>query len=171
MARSYIYVVTGNGAGKTTSTLGVALRQVGHCKKAVIVQFLKGRKNIGEYKVMKKLMPYYEIHQFGRPGWVDLANPSEKDKALARKGLEFAKQSLKKKPSLLVLDEVNYAMAYKMLPVNDVLKLLKSKPAKTSIYLTGRHAPKPIRAIADFVTEIVPVKRPKKIFAKKGIEY
>jgi cob(I)alamin adenosyltransferase len=169
--KSYIYVWTGIGAGKTTSSLGVALREVGHGNKVIIIQFMKGRKDIGEYKIRKRLSPEYEIYQFGRKGWVDLHHPSEEDKKLAQQGLEFARKCLKKKPDLLVLDEINLAMAYGLLDSKDVLDFLDELPKQTSVYMTGRFAPLEIMERADYVTEFVSLKRPKEMFAKKGIEY
>ncbi|ENO12076.1 ATP:corrinoid adenosyltransferase [Thermoplasmatales archaeon SCGC AB-539-C06] len=89
-----IYLWTGEGSGKTTSALGVALRCAGHKMKVIIVQFMKGRKDIGEYKIMKKLKPYYQIYQFGRKEFIrPLDKPTQKDKELAKKGLEFAKKN------------------------------------------------------------------------------
>ncbi|MEM4282655.1 MAG: cob(I)yrinic acid a,c-diamide adenosyltransferase [Candidatus Woesearchaeota archaeon] len=169
--RGTIYLWTGTGAGKTTSSLGVALRSVGHKKKVIIIQFLKGRKDIGEYKIMERLKPYYEVHQFGRVGWVDLHNPSKIDIELARKGLKFAAECLKRKPHLLVLDELALAVAFKLVPLNEVLKILKNVPPKTTVYITGRFAPKGLIRAADYVTEFVTLKMPKKIVARKGIEY
>jgi cob(I)alamin adenosyltransferase len=78
-----VYLWTGEGAGKTTSALGVALRSVGHGKKVVIIQFLKGQKNIGEYKIKKRLEPEYEIRQFGRSKFINPNNPEPEDYELA----------------------------------------------------------------------------------------
>jgi len=172
--RAQVYLWTGNGAGKTTSALGVALRAVGHGQKVIIIQFLKGRKNIGEYKIMKRLKPNYEIYQFGRKEFIDPRNPKQIDFELANKGLEFAKKIVnEKKPNLLILDEINLAIAWGFLKLNDVMKFLDSVPKKTVVYLTGRFAPKQLIKRADFATEIRQIKHPfkKKILAKKGIEY
>ncbi len=166
-----IYLWTGEGAGKTTSALGVALRAVGQGKKVVIIQFMKGRKNIGEYKVRKKLGHLYEIHQFGRKGWVNIKNPSEKDKELAKKGLEFAKKAVRIKPFLLILDELNLAVYAKLLKLNEVLDFLDKIPGSVTVYLTGRKAPKKLVDRADFATRIETIKMPRKMTARKGIEY
>jgi len=167
-----VYLWTGEGAGKSTSAFGTALRAVGHKKKVVIIQFLKGRKNIGEYKVAKLLKPYYEIYQFGRKEFIDLKNPTKKDKQLAQKGLEFARKILKeKKPFLLILDEVNIAAAFNLIDKKEVLELLDKAPKNTTIYLTGRYAPKEFIKRADVVNEIKVIKYPKTIKAKKGIQY
>jgi cob(I)alamin adenosyltransferase len=167
----YIYLYTGNGAGKTANALGLALRCIGHKKRVVIIQFLKWWKNTGEYKIRKKLYPYYEIYQFGRKGWIGLKNLDERDKLLAEKALRFAEKAAKKKPDLLVLDEINLALYCKLLDVRDVLKILERIPKKTTVVLTGRNAPIRLVKRADFVNEIRDVKHPKKIPAVKGIQY
>ena len=109
-----VYVWTGIGGGKTTSALGAALRTVAHGKKAVIIQFLKGRKDTGEYIIKDKLAPLYEIFQFGSECFVDLKNPSDDDKKRAQQALDFAKEKIKEKPHLLVLDEINIALSFDM---------------------------------------------------------
>jgi len=166
----FMYLYTGEGAGKTTSALGLALRVLGHNYNAVIIQFMKARKDTGEYRIRKRLKGY-EIYQFGRRGWVDLKNPSERDRALARKGLEKAEHVLKRKPFLLVLDEINLAVAAGLLDVRDVLALLDKKPARTNIVLTGRRAPKELIARADFAHEVRPIKMLKKMVCEKGVQY
>ena len=167
-----IYLWTGEGAGKTTSALGVALRAVGHRQKVIVVQFMKGRKEIGEYKIMKKLKPYYSIHQFGSPKFIKPLNkPTEKDKKLAAKGLEFAREAAKKKPRLLILDEINLACAIGLVKTDDVIDLVKHCSKYTIVYLTGRRAPQKLKKIADFVNEIKLLKAPKRYPIRKGIEW
>lgn len=169
---SFIYLYTGEAAGKTTSTLGVALRMIAHNKKVIIIQFMKGKKDIGEIMIKDKLGENYEIHQFGREGWVDLKNPSEEDKNLAAKGLEFAKESLKKEPDLLILDEINIAVATGLLNVNAVLDALKEIPEKTHVYMTGRYAPKELIERADYAIELKQIKMPSEMPPPHmGIEY
>ncbi|MCW4019760.1 MAG: cob(I)yrinic acid a,c-diamide adenosyltransferase [Candidatus Bathyarchaeota archaeon] len=168
----YIYLYTGSGGGKTTNALGLALRSVGHGHKVVIIQFMKWWKNTGEYKIRKKLEPYYEIYQFGRKGWIGLSNLEEEDKTLAKRGLEFAKKIVKeRKPHLLVLDEINLAVHCKLLDFSQVLDLLDNIPKKTDVVLTGRHAPKELMDRADFVNEVRDIKHPKEIPTTKGIQY
>lgn len=167
-----IYLWTGEGAGKSTSAFGTALRAVGHKKKVVIIQFLKGRKNVGEYKVAKLLKPYYKIYQFGRRQFVNLRKPTKRDRELAKAGLEFARKVLReKKPFLLILDEINLAAAAGLLDIDEVINLLNSAPKRTTIYLTGRYAPKKLIERADVVNEIREVKYPKHIKARAGIQY
>jgi cob(I)alamin adenosyltransferase len=167
-----VYLWTGPGWGKTTSALGAAIRSIGHGYKVTVIQFMKGRKDrIGEYHVRKKLGSKYEIKQFGRPGFVKLSKPSSKDKELAKKGLEFAKKAAKKKPFMLVLDEINLAVAVGLLDEKEVIKFLDKVPSKTHVYLTGRKATAGLRKRADFVNEVIMRKGPKKLKGEKGIDY
>jgi len=183
----HIYLYTGTGAGKTTNALGLALRSIGHKQKVVIIQFMKYWKNIGEYKIRNKLKPYYEIYQFGRPGWLKVDGKNEiryrgmkfkvrsveeLDKELARKALKFAEEKmLKEKPHLLVLDEINLAVHLGLLKVEEVLQFLEKIPKRTQVVLTGRYAPKELIERADFVNEIIEVKYPKEFVTTKGIQY
>jgi cob(I)alamin adenosyltransferase len=185
----YIYLYTGTGAGKTTNALGLALRSVGHKRKVIIIQFLKWWKNIGEYKIRKRLSPYYEIYQFGRPAWLKIKDGEKKiikaggkkfvvkslteiDKKLAEEAFKFAKKITKiKKPNLLILDEINLVLHWKLLDLKEVIKFLDSLPKKTNVVLTGRYAPKELIKKADFVNEIKLIKMPKKFVTEKGIQY
>jgi len=181
----YVYLYYGTGGGKTANALGLALRSVGHGKKVVIIQFLKWKKDIGEYLIKDKLKPYYEIYQFGREAWLgeedkiaefggekfNIKRPKSQDKALARKALDFAGQVLKKKPHLLVLDEINLATQWKLLEVKDVLRLLDSVPEETTVVMTGRSAPKELIDRADFVNVVQEVKMPKRFKLTEGIQY
>ena len=173
MAEGMVYLYTGEGEGKTTNAFGLALRAVGHGYRVVIVQSLKGRKYIGEYKIKERLAPEYEIYQFGREDFVDFRNPEALDYELAEKGLEFAKEALKRKPRLLILDEINLAARFGIVKTGDVLKLLEEIPEETTVVLTGRRAPPEFVDRADLVTEMKFVKHPfeKKIDGRKGVEY
>ena len=167
-----VYMWTGLGWGKTTSALGAALRSVGHGFKVIIIQFMKGRKEeIGEYKIKAILGENYEIHQFGREGWVNLSNPSEEDRGLARQGFEFAKEAAKRKPFLLFLDEINLAVAIGLLDEAEVLKFLDEVPPEVHVYMTGRYATPKLMIRADFVNEVTMLKGPKKLTGEKGIDY
>lgn len=167
-----IYLYTGEGAGKTTNALGLALRCLGHGYKVVIIQFLKWWKNTGEYKFKRK-MPNYEIYQFGRKDWIGLDNLTENDKALSRKALNLARKKVKEKPriKLLVLDEINLALHCSLLDLNEVIEFLKTVPAETNVVMTGRYAPSRLIEFADFVNEIVDLKHPEEIPSIKGIQY
>jgi cob(I)alamin adenosyltransferase len=167
----YIYLYTGDGAGKTTNALGLALRSIGHGNKVVIVQFLKGRKDVGEVKIGEKLGPEYEIRQFGTEEFVDPKHLRPIDYEEAKKGLEYTRSVLMKKPDLLVLDEINLVLAGGLLGIEDVLDLLKNLPSETDVVLTGRLAPRELIDRADFVNVIVDVKHPPKMVTRKGIQY
>ena len=171
IALGYIYLYTGDGAGKTTNALGLALRSVGHGNKVVIVQFLKGRKDVGEFKIKERLGPEYEIEQFGTEEFVDPKSLRPIDYEEARKGFEFARSSLKKKPNLLVLDEINLVLAGKLLKIEDVLHFLRDLPKETDVVLTGRLAPRELVDAADFVNIIADVKHPPEMVTTKGIQY
>jgi cob(I)alamin adenosyltransferase len=133
---------------------------------------LKWWKNVGEYKIRGKLKPYYEIYQFGRKGWIGLGNLGEEDKNFSDKALAFAKKIVReKKPHLLILDEINLALHCNLLDVDDVVDFLDHIPKRTTVVLTGRHAPKELIDRADFVNEVKEVKFPKNIPAEKGIQY
>ena len=182
----YIFLYTGKGEGKTTNALGLALRSVGHKRKVVVIQFLKWRKSIGEYKVKDQLAPYFEIYQFGRPVWLGeeektvsyggrtfkIEKFKDVDRELAKKALEFARTVLReKKPHLLVLDEVNLALHWKLLDIKDVLDFLGDIPEETDVVLTGRYAPDELVEKADFVSVIEEFKAPREFKAKKGLQY
>ena len=169
----YKILYTGDGGGKTIAALGLALRALGHGKRVVFVQFMKGRKDTGEFLACKRLSGC-EFVQFGRVGFVDLANPSDEDKQLAHKGFDFARDALKKAPDMLVLDEVNLAVSVGLLKTDDVVDLVSHAPEKTILVLTGRDAPKALMAACDIVTKIediktVPLKERKG--PEKGFEF
>jgi len=171
--RGLVYLYTGEGEGKTTNAIGLAVRAVGHGFKAIVVQFLKGNPDIGEYKVQKKLAPLYEVHQFGSRHCIDLLHPRAEDREHARKALAFAKQALKQKPRILVLDEVNLAAAFGLVPKEEVLELMERVPPETVLVLTGRRAPKEFIEKADLVTEMKLVKHPyqRGFMGRRGVEY
>ncbi|MDP2909014.1 MAG: cob(I)yrinic acid a,c-diamide adenosyltransferase [Nanoarchaeota archaeon] len=165
-----IHLYTGDGGGKTTSALGVAMRALGHGKKVVMIQFMKGRTDTGEYKIQKQLKNF-KVYQFGREDFIKpVDKPTEKDYKLAEKGLRFVEKTLKEKPCLLILDEINLAAAIGLLKISDVLKVLEKKSKDTHLIMTGRHAPEEFIRIADIVTTVEDVKRVERE-AQKGIEY
>ena len=182
----YIYLYFGTGGGKTANALGLALRTVGHNKKAVIIQFCKWRDDIGEVLIKDKLGGYYEIFQFGRKAWLGVEEKTaefdgeefkvervtEQDRFLAQEGLRFSIQIMeKKKPSLLVLDELALAVYWKLLKVEDVLVLLDKVPEETTVVITGRCAPQELIDRADFVNLIQEVKMPENFELTEGIQF
>ncbi len=169
-----VYLYTGEGEGKTANAFGMALRALGHGYRVIVVQFMKGRgEEIGEYKIQERLKPYYEVHQFGRKDFIDFKNPRSVDYELAKKGLEYANKALKSEPKLLILDEINLAVHFGILSLDDVLHLIERIPPETTVIMTGRRAPKELIERADLVTEMRLVKHPfeQGVIARKGIEY
>ncbi len=171
-----MYLWTGHGWGKTTSALGVALRAMGHGKKVVILQWMKGwGEKVGEYHVRKQLGPklkkLYDITQCGRKEWVNLKVPAQTDKALAKKCLALAKKKAQQKPFLLILDEINLAVAVGLLSEKEVFAFLDSVPPEVHVYMTGRSATPGLRKRADFVNDISMRKGPKKLSGEEGIDY
>jgi len=167
-----ILLYTGQAGGKTTTAFGLALRSVGHGHKVIMIQFMKGLKDTGEVKASSRLQPEFELYQFGRPEFVNLDKPDRVDIELARKGLVFAKDMLRKKPNLLILDEINLAAAKGLLNSSEVLELFKRIPTETNLVLTGRLAPKEFVEASDYVIEMIDRKRPaKELPARPGIEY
>jgi len=171
--RGLVHLYTGEGEGKSITAFGLALRAVGHGYKVIIIQFMKGRKDIGEFKIRKRLSPEYEIYQFGRKEFVDLKKPEPVDYELAEKGLAFARKALQQKPRLLILDEINLAVGIGLLKLEDVIEFLEDIPESTVVVLTGRKAPKELIDHADLVTEMREIKHPMKrgVSARRGIEY
>ncbi len=155
--RGIVYVFTGDGEGKTTAALGLGLRAIGHGKNVVVIQFMKGRKHVGEYQVQKSLKNY-EVYQFGKEQFVDLKNPDQEDLELAKKGLDFAKEIMKRKPDVLILDEINILMDCNLIKVNDVIKIIKETPKGMILILTGRNVPEKIIKEADIVSYIKNIK-------------
>ncbi len=170
MARIHLYY--GNGEGKTLAAIGQAIRSIGHGKRVVMVQFLKGRKSVGEVKASSKI-DGFEIYQFGSTRFIDLEKPSENDIKRAREGISFAKEIIKQKPFVLILDEITLAAYYGIVDVEEVLNLISSAPKRMLIILTGRKSPKRLIDVADLVTEMKEIKHPfkKGVKARKGIEY
>ena len=161
-----IQCYTGNGKGKTTAALGLALRAAGHDKKIKIFQFMKGQINYGELYSVKKLYPNIEIFQGGRKEFVSKEKPEEIDIKLANNCWEEAKRAISSGDyDIIILDELNVALDFNLLDIDDVIKTLKNKPKNVEIIITGRYAPEKIIEISDLVTEMKEIKH----YYKKGI--
>ncbi len=168
-----IHVYTGDGKGKTTSSIGLGIRAAGHGFKVYMIQFMKGQINYGELETVK-LIPNFEIRQFGRPDFVDKNNPEEIDIQLAKEGLAHAKDIVSAgEVDMLILDEVNVAVEWGLFSYREILELIKNKPKNMELVLTGRHAPREFIELADTVTEMKEIKHPymEGITARKGIEF
>ncbi len=166
-------VYTGDGKGKTTAAFGLALRAIGHGWRVLIVQFMKGDSNYGEVKSAKSL-PGLEVRQFGLKTFVQKGNPGPEDLELARKGLEFARKAIKSgEYQMVILDEVNVAVDYGLLPLADVLKIARECPREVELVFTGRGAKEEVIELADLVSEVKEVKHPyqRGVVNRVGIDY
>lgn len=168
-----IQVYTGNGKGKTTAALGLAFRALGRGLRVFMVQFMKGGGPYGEHAAAERFSPDFTIVQTGRPGWVNRDNPDPEDVRLAGAALETALAALTGgEYDLVILDEVNGAVSFGLLNVEDVLELMAQKPSCVELVLTGRNADERIIAAADLVTEMREIKHYYRagIPARVGIE-
>jgi len=164
--KGYVQVYTGSGKGKTTAALGLALRAAGHGLRSYIGQFLKGQV-YGELSAARKLQPLITIEQFGRKGFIHVTeNPDEEDIRRAREGLEKCRRAmLSGRFTIVVLDEINVALHFRLLGEKDVHSLLDQKPAEVEVVLTGRYAPPSLLRRADLVTEM----KEKKHYYARGV--
>ncbi|MBM4351991.1 MAG: cob(I)yrinic acid a,c-diamide adenosyltransferase [Deltaproteobacteria bacterium] len=173
MEKGLIQVYMGNGKGKTTAALGLALRAVGHGLKVLIIQFMKGNTEYGELESARKLSPCLTIKPFGRKVFVSETNPEEIDIQLALEGFSLAKTAIENKEfDIVILDEINLAVDYGLIPLSELLQLIDAKPTTVELILTGRNARPEIIEKADLVTEMVERKHysNKGVSARKGIE-
>jgi cob(I)alamin adenosyltransferase len=163
----YVQVYTGNGKGKTTAALGLALRAAGHGMKTYIGQFLKGQ-TYGELAVVRRLASLITIEQFGRRDFIHVTeNPEDEDIERARRGLEKCRRAmLSGKFRMIVLDEICVALYFKLLSEKAVLDFLAQKPGDVEVVLTGRYAPPSLLRRADLVTEM----KEKKHYYAKGVQ-
>ena len=167
--RGLILVNTGNGKGKTTASLGVVLRAVGQGLKVLILQFIKSGHGYGELEGLKKLGDAVTIKSMGK-GFIYY----NRDKAAAQEAWKTLVEEVNSdKWDLIVMDEINNAINYELIDVNSVVDMLKQKPERLHVILTGRYAKPEIIDIADTVTEMNVVKHAyeKGIKAAKGIEF
>ncbi len=174
----YIQVYTGNGKGKTTASLGLAMRALGRCWKVLIVMFTKGGDDYGELKSFRTLAPAIQnnltIIQAGLDRIVYSDNKTKADEKVIKEGWETVKKAIKNNEyNLIILDEANIAIALKILDVDEVVEVLKNKPEEMEIVLTGRYADEKIIDIAHLVSRIEPVKHywDTGVVARRGIEY
>jgi cob(I)alamin adenosyltransferase len=173
--KGLIIVHTGNGKGKTTAALGLGMRSWGQGFRVLVLQFIKGNWKYGELKAIAQMGPGFEIRQMGE-GFVDDSgqNVATEHRQVAVAALQTAKtEILSGKWDLVILDEINNAVCYGLLPLKDVLELLDQKPPELHLVLTGRGAKAEIIELADLVTEMREIKHPfqKGIRAQKGIEF
>lgn len=168
-----IIIYTGDGKGKTTAALGLAFRAAGWNQKVAIIQFIKGYKNIGEWKIIKRI-PEIDIFQSFDDKIMAIGKPEEKHSNFSALTLKLAKKIIRmKKYDVVILDEINNAISHNLVEVGEIVKLLTEKPAELTVVLTGRNAPKKLIDLADTVTEMKKHKHiyDKGVSAKKGIDF
>lgn len=172
MKAGLIHVYTGPGKGKTTAALGLGLRAVGNGFKVHMVQFMKGRRysEIDGIEHLKK----FSVSQHGRDEFVNKEKPEQIDIDMAQEGFQYAKKIIKSNQyDIIILDEINVAVDFKLINLQDVLNLMDNKPDKLELILTGRYAHPDMIKKADLVTEMLEIKHPyqKGILSRKGIDF
>jgi len=171
--KGLIQVFTGEGKGKTSAALGSVIRALGNGLRVFIVAFMKAGHASGEWEVLSGL-PNLSVARFGAGPLVNPANIRPQDREEAMKALAEARQAmLSGNYDLIVLDEVNVAVAWGLIKLDDVIRLIEDKPLELELILTGRGADKEIVKIADLVTEMLNIKHPydEGIVARKGFDY
>ena len=174
--KGLVIVYTGNGKGKTTAALGMALRAIGYDHKVCMLQFIKGSWHYGEMDSSKKLEPNFELIAVGKGfvGILDDNSPREEHEKYAAEAVRICREKIfSEKYDVILLDEVNYAITLGLIDVQEIIKIIKEKPSELDLVLTGRDVKEEIVELADLVTEMKEIKHPFKsgIKAKKGIDF
>ena len=174
--KGLVIVYTGNGKGKTTAALGMALRAIGYDHKVCMLQFIKGSWHYGEMDSSKKLEPNFELIAVGKGfvGILDDNSPREEHEKYAAEAVRICREKIfSEKYDVIILDEVNYAITLGLIDVQEIIKIIKEKPSELDLVLTGRNVREEIVELADLVTEMKEIKHPFKsgIKAKKGIDF
>jgi len=172
-SRGLVIVLTGDGKGKTTAALGQALRALGHGLKVLIIQFMKGKK-YGEVLAAEQYLPGLTIVRSGLDSFVMKNNPAPVDIELAQQGLNLAKKAVSSgEYNMIILDEINVALDFKLIPLEEVLDMLRNRPSSVDVILTGRYALPEIIEIADTVSEVKEIKHhySKGVKERAGIEF
>lgn len=168
-----VMVITGDGKGKTTSAFGQALRATGQGYRVCMIQFMKGRK-YGEVIAVEKYLPDITLYQFGLDSFVMRNNSAQVDVDIAREGFEKAKEVVQSGDyDMVILDEINVAVDFNLIPEEAMLDLVKNKPPELDLILTGRYASEKLKEIADLVSEVTEIKHHYNagIKDRAGIEY
>ncbi|MFH1349958.1 MAG: cob(I)yrinic acid a,c-diamide adenosyltransferase [Pseudomonadota bacterium] len=174
LEKGMVQVYTGNGKGKTTASLGLALRAIGHGYRVYMVQFMKGDIEYGELLAAEKLLtPHLTIKQMGRADFVNRENPEKVDVDWAKEAFKLAREVVSSgEYDVVILDEVNVAVDFGLVSLEDLLQLLREKPKYVELVLTGRFAKPELVQEADLVTEMLDIKHyyTQGIESRKGIE-
>ncbi|UCH04697.1 MAG: cob(I)yrinic acid a,c-diamide adenosyltransferase [Candidatus Thorarchaeota archaeon] len=178
-----VQVYTGNGKGKTTCALGAGLRAAGHGLEVLMICFMKAKVaertgetdiNYGEFAAVESI-PNFQIIPTGRMDFVDKENPDPIDIKMAQDGLKLAREALKsRRCDLLILDEINVAVEWNLISLEDQLNLLSEKPEDVEMIMTGRYARRELLDAANLVTEMTEVKHyfaDRKMAARRGFEF
>jgi len=169
--KGYVQVYTGDGKGKTTAAIGLAVRAVGAGLKVFIGQFVKGME-YSELKALERFAPSLLVRQYGRKSFVH-NKPTDDDFRLAREGYEDVRRVINSKQyDLVILDEANIAVYFSLLTVEHLLALIEGKPDSVELVFTGRKADPRLLERADLVTEMHEAKHyyHKGVVAREGIE-
>lgn len=171
--RGLIIVHTGTGKGKTTASLGMACRMIGHGMKVSIIQFIKGAMHTGEASVFEAFPDLVEMRPLGE-GFTWDTQDKARDIAKVREAWEAAKARIMDPEwKMVICDELNIALRYDYLPLEEVLQVLAEKPADTHVVITGRNAKPELIEVADLVTEMTMIKHPFRsgVKAQAGVEF
>lgn len=169
--KGYVQVYTGDGKGKTTAALGLAVRAIGAGLNVFIAQFVKGQ-ICSEIKAINENLDKITIKQYGRKYFI-YSKPEKEDIEMAKKGLLEVSNAVKSgKYDVVILDEANIATYFKLFSVDELLKVIKEKPDGVELVITGRKADPKIIEAADLVTEMKEIKHyyKKGVMARQGIE-
>lgn len=176
--RGLVVVNTGDGKGKTTAALGLAVRAAGNGLRVLIIQFIKGRWKTGETKSLEALAPGLQLVRMGMGFTIDRLRdsriPMEEHEEAAAKAFERAREVvLADEYDMIVLDELLGSIKAGLVMLDDVLALIRDKPARLHLVMTGRGAPPALIDAADLVTEMTMIKHPfqQGIKAQRGIEF
>ena len=168
-----VQVNTGNGKGKTTAAMGTVLRAAGHGLHVHVIFFMKGNYEYGEYHTLP-LLPNVEVSGYGLRCLTAAGKKDPEEIDQAKAALEKAREVVMSGDyDLVVLDEINVALSYELIKLEDVLDLVKNKPGHVELILTGRYADDRLLEMADQVTEMVKIKHPydNGINARRGIDF
>ena len=172
LEKGLTHIYTGPGKGKTTAAIGLGVRATGEGLSVYMIQFMKGRR-YSEIDALEKI-PNFTVVQFGRDEFVSKEKPEQIDIDFARDGFDHAKSIITKgKHDVIILDEINVAVDFNLIQVEDVLKLIEEKPKHVELVLTGRYASPEIVKRADLVSEILEIKHPYQhgVQSRKGIDW
>jgi len=173
LSQGLVQVFTGDGKGKTTAALGAVMRALGQGLRVYLVFFMKGDYPYGERRILAQL-PDVDLASFGSLDFVDPANVRPQDREQARQALAAAREAIfSDNYDVVVLDEINVAVAFGLIPLDEVMALIRDKPPGVELILTGRKAHPELVRVADLVTECLKIKHPydRGIGSRRGIEY